>query len=75
MVRAALTDIYGIGMGSKNLHHGDSEWFLGYREYPFRAISSYEEIREASYYRLTIASDGVVSGRLVNEVLERRQIK
>jgi hypothetical protein len=76
MVRAAFTDIYGIGMGSKNLKHGDSEWFLGYREYPFRAISSYEEVREASYYRLTTDSDGVVtSGRLVNEVLERRGIK
>jgi hypothetical protein len=75
LVKAAFTDIYGIGMGSKNLRHGASEWFLGYQEFPFRAISSYEEIREASYYRLTTDSDGVViSGRLVNEVLERRKI-
>jgi hypothetical protein len=49
-------------MGSKNLHQSESEWFLGYREYPFRAISSYEEIRQASYYRLTTDSDGILSG-------------
>jgi hypothetical protein len=75
LVRSALTDIYGFGMGPKNLRQSESEWFLGYREYPFRAISSYEEIREASYYRLTTDSDGtVISGRMV-EVLERRRIK
>src|SRR5579864_6930270 len=76
LVRSALTDIYGFGMGSKNLRQSKSEWFLGYREYPFRAISSYEEIREASYYRLKTDSDGnVINGRMVNEVLERRRIK
>jgi hypothetical protein len=76
LVRSALSDIYGFGMGDKNVRHSDSEWFLGYREYPFRAISSYEEVREASYYLLRTDPDGIViSGRLVNEVLERRKTK
>ena len=75
LVRSALSDIYGFGMGDKNLRHSESQWYVGYREYPFRAISSYEEDREASYYLVTTDSDGIVkSGRLVNEVLERRRI-
>jgi hypothetical protein len=76
LVRSALSDIYGFGMGDKNVRHCESQWYVGYREYPFRAISSYEEVREASYYLVATDSDGVVkSGRLVNEVLERRGIK
>jgi hypothetical protein len=75
LVRSALSDIYGFGMGDKNVRHCESQWYVGYREYPFRAISSYEEVREASYYLIKTDSDGVVkSGRLVNEVLERRKI-
>ena len=75
LVRSSLSDIYGFGMGDKNIRHGESQWYVGYREYPFRAISSYEEVREASYYLIKTDSDGVVkSGRLVNEVLERRKI-
>jgi hypothetical protein len=75
LVRSALSDIYGFGMGDKNVRHSESQWYVGYRENPFRAISSYEEVREASYYLVTTDSEGVVkSGRLVNEVLERRKI-
>lgn len=75
LVRSALTDI-GIGMSSTDLRHGNSEWFLGYREWPFRAISSYEEVREASYYLIRVdAKSQVVNGHLVNEVLERRKLK
>jgi hypothetical protein len=75
-VRSAFTDIYGIGMSSTDLRHGNSEWFLGYREWPFRSISSYEEVREASYYLILVDASGqVVSGHLVNEVLERRKLK
>lgn len=76
LVRSAFTDIYGIGMSSTDLRHGNSEWFLGYREWPFRAISSYEEVREASYYLILVDASGlVVSGHLVNEVQERRKLK
>jgi hypothetical protein len=74
-VMSAFGDIYGIGVSSTNLRHGQSEWWLGYRESPFRAISSYEDVREASYYLISIDSNGfVVGGRSVNEVLERRKI-
>lgn len=76
LVRSAFTDIYGIGMGSADLRHGNSEWFLGYKEWPFRAVSSYEEVREASYYLIVVDTSGqVVSGHLVNDVLERRKLK
>ena len=81
LVRSALTEIYGFGMSLDDLRSTDrpqdnSKWLLGYREWPFRAISSYEEVREASYYLLSVDASGlVVSGRLVNEVLERRKLK
>jgi len=76
LVMAVFSEIYRIGMSSTNLRHGNTEWFLGYGEWPFRAISSYEEVREASYYRVSVDASGfVLSGRLVNEVLERRKIK
>ena len=84
LVRSALTDIYSFGMGTSdvppsapdNVRHNSSEWYLGYEEHPFRAVSSYEEVREASYYLLRTDPDGVViSGRLVNQELERRRIK
>ena len=75
LVRSALSDIYGFGMGSINLRHSASEWFLGYQEYPFRAISSYEEVREASYYMVKTEDGVVISGWLVNQELERRRIK
>jgi hypothetical protein len=76
LVTAAYTDISGVGMSSTNLRHRSSDWFLGYSEWPFRAISSYEEVREASYYLISTDSSGfVISGNLVNDVLERRKIK
>jgi hypothetical protein len=76
LVAAAFTDISGVGLGSENQRHGNSEWFLGYREFPFRPISSYEEVREASYYLISTDTAGtVMGGRLVNDVLERRKIK
>ncbi|HLZ35177.1 MAG TPA: hypothetical protein VKP13_14270 [Nitrospira sp.] len=76
LVAAAFTDIYGVGLGPENRRHGNSEWFLGYREFPFRHISSYEEVREASYYLVSVDATGtVMDGRLVNDVLERRKIK
>jgi hypothetical protein len=63
------------GASCRNIRQGDSEWRLGYREQPFRPISSYEEIREAYYYRVIIDPSGfVLSGRLVNEVIERRKL-
>jgi hypothetical protein len=74
LVRSALQDIYGFGMGGKDVRRAESQWYLGYDKHPWRAISSYEEIREASYYVVNTNSEGVVtSGRLVNQVLERRK--
>jgi hypothetical protein len=74
LVRAALVDIYGFGMGT-DIRHRPSAWYIGYQEHPFRAISSSQEVREASYYLLTTGADGlVIHGRLVNEVLQRRKI-
>ena len=61
-----------MGMSSENRRRGASEWLLGYREYPFRAVSSPEEVREASYNLLETASGGLVlRGELVIETLER----
>jgi len=79
MVRSALSAI-DVGWGTddlrtNDLRHENSNWLLGYREWPFRAISSYEEVREASYYLISVDKNGfVVSGRSVREVLERRQL-
>jgi hypothetical protein len=76
LVRSAFTDIYGIGISSTDLRHGNSEWFLGYTEWPFRAISSYEEVRAASYYLVLVDARGqVVSGHLVYDILEQRKLK
>lgn len=81
LVRAALIATYGTGMSSDDLRktdagHEGSQWLLGYQEFPFRPISSDEEIREASYYLITVDAGGVVaSGRLVNQVLERRRLQ
>lgn len=81
LVRSALIEIYGTGMSSEDLQttdlrHEKSQWLLGYHEWPFRAISSYEEVREASYYLIAVdARDLVISGRLVTQVLERRKLK
>lgn len=80
MVRSALMAVYTTGMSSEDRHitgsRGEnSQWLLGYNEWPFRAISSYEEVREASYYRLFVDANGlVVNGRLVIEELERRKL-
>jgi hypothetical protein len=64
------------GARCRNLHRGTSEWILGYRESEFRVISGYEEIREATYYRLTTDSNGIViNGQMMNDVLERRKIR
>ena len=79
MVRSALSAI-DVGWGTddlrtNDLRHENSNWLLGYREWPFRAISSYEEVREASYYLISVDKNGfVVSGRSVREVLERRKL-
>jgi len=79
MVRSALTSIY-VGWGQddlriSDLRHENSNWLLGYHEWPFRAISSYEEVREASYYLISVDAMGfVVSGRSVRQVLERRSL-
>ncbi len=73
---AALTDIYAKGSRSTNLHHNPTEWYLAYQEFPFRAISGEEEIREAYYFHLrTDGSGRVLGGRLESEVLERRRIQ
>jgi hypothetical protein len=75
-VAMAYTDIYGLSMCCDDVRHSPSEWHLGYREMPFRPISSYEEVREAYYYRLTVDSVGVVlNGTYVCETLERRKIE
>jgi hypothetical protein len=80
LVRSALTEIYGTGMSSDDLRtmdlrHENSKWLLGYHEWPFRAISSHEQVREASYYLISVGVHGfVLSGRLVTEVLERRKL-
>jgi len=75
-VARAFADIYGHGLSLCNdLRRSSSEWLLGYREMPFRPVSSYEEVREAYYYRLTVGSSGVVlNGTYVCKVLERRKI-
>src|SRR6185437_786018 len=76
LVRSAFIDIYSTGMSSTNLRHGNSEWFLGYQEWPFRAISGHEEIREASYYLIVVDVSGRgVGGQLVNLVLARSKLK
>jgi len=62
-------------MGGKDVRQSESQWYLGYDEHSWRAISSYEEIREASYYVLITNAEGLVTnGRLVNAVLERRKM-
>jgi len=75
-VARAFADIYGHGLSLCNdLRRSSSEWLLGYREMPFRPVSSYDEVREAYYYRLTVGSSGVVlNGTYVCKVLERRKI-
>jgi hypothetical protein len=79
IVRSALVEIYAGGgtddLRTTDLRHENSNWLLGYHEWPFRAISSYEELREASYYLISVDPSGfVVSGRSVTEVLERRKL-
>jgi hypothetical protein len=72
---AFFADSYQSGC-CRNLRRGTSEWLLGYRESPFRAISSYREIREATYYRLTTDPNGIVmDGKLETELLERRRLR
>lgn len=75
-VARAFADIYGLSLCCNDLRHSQSEWYLGYRESPFRSVSSYEEKRDAFYYRLTVDSNGVVlDGTLVSKVLERRKVE
>jgi hypothetical protein len=75
-VARAFADIYQLSLCCSDVKHGPSEWYLGYRELPFRPVSSYEEERDVFYYRLTVDSNGVVlNGTLVNKVLERRKIE
>jgi hypothetical protein len=75
-VSSARADIYGSGLSLCNdVRPSSSEWRLSYTEMPFRPISSYEEVREAYYYRLELDSSGVVlNGTYVCEILERRKI-
>jgi hypothetical protein len=75
-VARALADIYGGGLSLCNdVRHSSSEWRLSYKEMPFRPISSYEQVREAYYYRLRVDSRGVVlDGKLVADTLERCKI-
>ncbi len=74
-VASAIAEIRGGGSSSRNVRHSESEWYLGYQESPFRAISGSEEIREAYYFRVRLDSRGaVLGGRLESEILERRPI-
>jgi len=76
-VARALAEIYGHGplLCSNDVRRSPSEWQLDYQEMPFRPVSSYEEVREAYYYHLTVDSSGVVlNGTLVGETLERRKV-
>ncbi len=74
-VSAALGALYAGGT-TTNLRHGPSEWYLSYQESPFRAISGYEEVREAYYFHLHTNADGFVTGgRLEVETLERRPVE
>jgi hypothetical protein len=75
-VSRARADIYGSGLSLCNdVRPSSSEWLLSYTEMPFRPISSYEEVREAYYYRLRVEPSGIVrDGTLVAETLERRKI-
>jgi hypothetical protein len=79
IVRSAFAEIHAGGgaddLRTTDLRHENSNWLLGYHESPFRAISGYEEVREVSYYLISVDPNGfVVSGRSVTEVLERRKI-
>lgn len=75
-VAKALAAAYGSGLSTCNdVRRSSSEWLLSYKEMPFRSVSSYEEVREAYYYRLGVDARGfVLGGTLVCETLERRQI-
>ena len=75
-VSRARADIYRSGLSlCSDVRLNSSQWLLSYTEMPFRPISSYEEVREAYYYRLELDSSGVVlSGRYICETLERRKI-
>jgi len=75
-VSMARADIYGAGLSLCNdVRRSSSEWRLSYKETPFRPVSSYEEVREAYYYRLRVDSRGfVLDGKLVIDTLERRKI-
>lgn len=75
-VARALAEIYMGGLSlCNNVRPGSSEWRLSYTEMPFRPISSYDEVREAYYYRLRVDPRGfVLDGKLVADTLERRKI-
>lgn len=75
-VARAIADIYGGGLSlCNNVKRSSSVWRLSYTETPFRPISSYEQVREAYYYRLRVDSrGGVLDGTLVVDTLERRKI-
>jgi len=79
VVRSALNALYAGGsaddLRTTDVRHEKSNWLLGYHELPFRAISGYEEIREVSYYLVSVDPDGlVISGRSVIKELERRKL-
>ena len=76
-VARTRVDIYGGGGLSlcNDVRRSSSEWILGYTEMPFRPVSSYEEERDAYYYRLRVDSSGIVlDGKYVCDTLERRKI-
>lgn len=79
VVRSALKSLSaGVGaddLRTSDVRHENSNWLLGYQELPFRPISMYEEVREVSYYLVSVDADGfVVSGRSVIKEVERRKL-
>jgi len=75
-LRALSAGTSADDLRTTDVRHENSNWLLGYQEFPFRAISGYEEIREVSYYLVSVDPDGfVISGRSVIKELERRKLK
>jgi len=72
----AFCDIHKKGWQGDFIQIDKNKWKLARQVYDFRAISSYEEIKEEYYYLLELAEDKtVVSGRLHSDVVEKRNIK
>jgi hypothetical protein len=70
-----MTDLGLASYTFPNIRHSSTEWYLSYRENPFRPVSGEEETRESYYYDAQTSADGFVVGfKLRSEVLERRKI-